>query len=424
MKRNGIFLAAILLLSINAAGLNFDQYFNSGSLRVDYFHSGNSEKEFISNDAMYHEPFWGGSKINLIDTFNYGHYKYEVYDSLTNSLIYSKGYSTLFGEWRYTDEAKNGWRTFSETVIMPQPKKAVKLVFYTRLKNMEWKVLYTRYIDPSSYMIRKQDKKTQSTQIYKSGPSDKKVDIVLIAEGYTSEQQDKFAADANRFKDYFFSWSPFNKMKDRFNIWVVPVASLEEGTDIPGKNVWRNTAFDSHFYTFGTERYINTVNNKAVRDAASNVPYDQIYILVNTNKYGGAGIFNYYSICTVDNANSEFVFLHEFGHAFAGLADEYYSSDVAVEDFYDLNYEPWEPNITTLANFPSKWKALVDSNTPIPTLAKEDDKDLIGLFEGAGYVEKGVYRPRNECSMKSVRNNDFCPVCERAIIQMIDFIAN
>jgi len=414
-------VAFVVTLSVSAQ--NFDQFFELGSLRVDYFHGGNSTDDFISNDALYHEPYFGGSKINLIDTFNYGLYKYEVYDSLTNQLIYSRGYSTLFGEWRHTKEAKQYRRTFSESVILPFPKNSIKLVFYKRLKNMSWKKLYTMYINPKDYMIKPQQNiPIKAHKIHYSGSPASKVDIVLLAEGYTADEQEKFMKDAEGFKNYLLSWAPFNKMKDRFNFWVVPVVSEESGTDIPGAHVWKNTAFDSHFYTFGTERYINTLNNKAVRDAAANAPYDQIYILANTSKYGGAGIFNYYSICTADNRYSGFVFCHEFGHAFAGLADEY-DADGSVDDFYDLNYEPWEPNLTTLVDFSTKWKSMELDATPIPTPDTEENENLLGAFEGAGYVKKGVYRPVHDCSMRSIRNDDFCPVCTKAIIDMINFVA-
>jgi hypothetical protein len=424
MKWFKIFLV-LTIAALQAHAQDFDTYFSKGSLRVDYYHSGNNKKEFISNDALYHEPFWGGSKINLVDTFNYGLYKFEVLDSAAKKLIYSRGYSTLFGEWQYTDEAKIQWRSFSESVIMPFPKNTIRLMFYKRKKDMSWELIYSRYINPEDYnIIPEQKNKIKAEKIVDNGDPAKCVDIVLLAEGYTAEEQELFAEDARKFADYLLSWKPMNEYKKRFNIWIVPVVSAESGTDIPGEDVWKNTAFDSHFYTFGTERYINTVNNKAVRDAAANAPYDQIYILVNTDKYGGAGIYNYYSICTAHNKHSEFVFCHEFGHAFAGLGDEYYTSDVAVDAFYDTRYEPWEPNLTTLVDFDSKWKPMVKKGTPIPTPDTRQYAHTVGAFEGAGYLAKGVYRPVHDCSMKSIRNDDFCPVCVKAFIDMINFIAN
>ncbi len=422
MRKFFITLFIISTLYFNLIAQEFDKYFTNGSLRIDYIHTANFEKELLSLDTYFHEPFWGGSKVNLIDTFNYGHYKFEVYDSITSTLIYSRGYSTLCGEWRYTDEAKKLYRSFSESVLLPYPINTVEIVFYKRLKDQSWQQISQLTVNPTYYMIIPQLKhKVKSFKIHDSGDPAKKLDIVLLAEGYTQSEMQKFMQDAQKFKKYLIECAPFDKHSSDINIWVVPIVSEETGTDIPGKNIYKNTFFDSHFYTFGTERYINTVNNIAVRNAAANAPYDQIYILVNTEKYGGAGIYNYYSICTTDHLHSGFVFTHEFGHAFAGLADEYYSSDVAVEDFYDLNSEPWEPNITTLIDFDSKWKKMIEEGTPIPTADTEDNSEIIGAFEGAGYVAKGVYRPRHDCTMKSIRYNDFCPVCSKAIVEMILF---
>ena len=134
---------------------------------------------------------------------------------------------------------------------------------------------------------------------------------------------------------------------------------LESGTDIPGERVYVNTVLNSSFYTFGTDRYLTTQDIKSVNDYAAVAPHDNIIVLINSNKYGGGGVYNYYSGTTAGHPLSPKVFIHEFGHGFAGLADEYYSSDVAYDEFYPLNVEPWEPNITTMVNFDSKWKKLI-----------------------------------------------------------------
>jgi len=422
MIRIFLTLLTFTILQSPIRSQSFDKFFSEGSLRVDYIHTANNKTEIFSLDSYYHEPFWGGSNINLIDTFDYGHYKFEVYDSATSTLIYSRGFSTLCGEWRFTDEAKIYWRSFSESLIMPFPKSTIIIKVYKREKDQRWSNWSELTIKPNDYNIIPQQKHiVKAFKIHDSGKPSDKLDIVLLAEGYTNNELQKFMKDANRFAKSLLSWSPINKYTDKINVWAVPTVSEESGTDIPGKGIYKNTLFDSHFYTFGTERYINTVNNTAIRDAAANAPYDQIYILVNTDKYGGAGIYNFYSICTADNKNSEFVFNHEFGHAFAGLADEYYTSDVGVEDFYDLKAEPWEPNITTLVNFDKKWKSMLDENTPIPTLDTKENNELLGVFEGAGYVEKKVYRPRHDCSMKSIKDDYFCPVCSKAFIDMLKF---
>ncbi|MBN2745781.1 MAG: peptidase M64 [Bacteroidales bacterium] len=421
-----ILLIISLLVSIGCVSAQkFDSNFEKKSMRFDYFRTGNSNTELISHDHIFQEPHWGGSFINLIDTFNYGNYKFEVLDSVSGKLLYSKGFSSLFFEWRYTEEAKFLNRSFSESVIFPFPKNTVQLVFYQRNKTMDWEKQYQTYVNPKDYTIVTQLAfPSQSFKIHNNAPSDKALDIVILPEGYTAAEMQKFMNDAQRFKDYLLNCKPFDAYGSKINIWAVAAASSESGTDLPGENVWKNTLFDSHFYTFGTERYLNTLNNKMVRHLAANAPYDQIYILVNTDKYGGAGIFNYYSICTSDHENSDFVFVHEFGHGFAGLADEYYTSDVSTDGLYAHDVEPWEPNITTLVAFDRKWKTMLDAKTPVPTPSSSEFESSVGVFEGAGYQAKGVYRPKMECTMKSVRYNDFCEVCSKSIVQMLEFYSH
>ncbi len=415
-----VFLTAVFLFQ-NIAAQDFNKYFTDGSLRFDYYRTGNAQKEIISNDEMFHEPFWGGSHKNLIDTFDLGNYKFEVRDSLTGTLIYSRGFSSLFREWRFTPEAKKINRSFSETVVFPFPKNTVKLLFYNRKHDGSWGKEYACYINPDDYfIIKRQNRKERNFKIHGSRTPDKALDIVLLSEGYTQEEMQKFMDDARRFKDFLLKTPPFDKLADKINVWVVPAPSPESGTDIPGKGIWKNTLFDSHFYTFGTERYLNTLNNKRVRDLAGNAPYDQIYILANTTKYGGAGIFNYYSICAAGNKFSPQVFVHEFGHAFAGLGDEYYDADASNENFYDTKVEPWEPNLTTLVHFDKKWKAMVDKDTPIPTPDTRKYNGVTGVFEGGGYKAKGVYRPQRTCMMKEL-SAGFCPVCTKAILDMLAF---
>lgn len=231
----------------------------------------------------------------------------------------------------------------------------------------------------------------------------------------------KFKDDAGRFSRYLFNCTPYKENKNKFNIWAIEAASEESGIDIPADSVWKNTVVNSSFYTFNSERYLTTFDIKSIRDIAANVPYDQIFILANSGKYGGGGVYNYYCESSSDNSFSEYVFCHEFGHAFAGLGDEYYDSQVSVIDYYDTLVEPWEPNLTTLVNFPSKWKKMVSKGTPLPTPNDEKYLNSIGAFEGGGYMSKKLYRPCYDCTMKSTKINSFCPVCKKAIIDMIMF---
>jgi len=416
-----IFFLSLLALAIGAQA-QFKDHFKNKTLRIDYIHSGSSEVEYYQFDTLYAEKYWGGSMVNLIDEFDYGNYKFEIYDALTNELLYSRGYSSLFREYQATPEGESSCAAFDETIVFPFPKHPVNVVFYSRNKDLTWEKTFIHYVDPKARGIQKNDQnKFKKMKVHHSGKSNTKLDIVIIAEGYTAEEMDKFEQDCERFKGYILESSPYNQNKDKINIWAVKSISGESGTDLPGEDIWKKTAVGTNFYTFGSERYLTTEDMKSVRDVAANAPYDQIFILVNHQKYGGGGIYNYYSLGTSDNPAGDFLFQHEFGHAFAGLGDEYYTSDVAVEEFYPLEFEPWEPNITTLVDFGSKWKNMVSGSTPVPTPATEEYENTVGVYEGGGYVAKGVYRPHIDCTMKSVKYDAFCPVCKRAIQRMIDF---
>ena len=418
-----IIFLVLLALTLGAQA-QFKEHFKNKTLRIDYMHSGSAPVEYYMFDTLFVEKYWGGSKVNLIDKFDYGNYKFEVHDALTNELIYSRAYSSLFREYQATEEGAGSCKSFDESIVFPYPKNKVNIAFYSRQKDLSWRKELILPIDPNTRNIQKNlQKKFKSSKVHYSGKPNTKLDIVIIAEGYTVEQMEKFEQDCERFKGYILESEPYKQNKDKINIWAVHSVSEDSGTDLPGEDIFKNTVVGTNFYTFGSERYLTTEDNKSVRDVAANAPYDQIFILVNHEKYGGGGIYNFYSLGTSDNPSGDFLFQHEFGHAFAGLGDEYYSSEVAVEDFYPVDVEPWEPNITTRVKFQAKWQNMISHSTPVPTPATKEYKNTVGLFEGAGYVAKGVYRPYLDCTMKSVRYDAFCPVCKRAIQRMIDFYA-
>ena len=257
-------------------------------------------------------------------------------------------------------------------------------------------------------------------EIQHKGDKKEKVDLVFVAEGYTAAEQDKFVADAKRFMEALFQTKPYDTRRDDFNVWAVGTISEESGTSVSGKGIYKNTALKTGYYTFGVDRYLTTQDIKPIRDAVWNVPCDAIFLLINTDTYGGGGMYNFYACGTADNDRTPTVFTHEFGHSFAGLADEYFSSEVAYdEEFYNLKFEPWEPNITTLVDFDKKWKDLLPAGTPIPTPLTDQYKDGIGVFEGGGYLSKGIFRPMDHCMMRDLK--EFCPACQRAILKMIDY---
>ncbi len=416
-----IILLSILLSSISAFA-DFDDYFYNKTLRIDYVHSGDFQNEYYFLDEVKVEPFWGGSHINLIDTFKYGKYFFELYDIEKDSLIYSRGYSTLFGEWQTTEEAKATKRSFSETVIMPMPKNNAKILFYSRNKKGVFEEIFSYIYKNDNYFISPERRFEHATFDVKiSGNPESKVDILILPEGYSEAEMGTFIKDCNNFRDVLFTFKPYSDFKNKFNIRGVLASSAESGSDIPADTIWKKTLMSTSFYTFDSERYCMTYDNISVRDLAAIAPYDQIYILVNSGKYGGGAIYNYYSVSVNSNLLAAKIFVHELGHGFAGLGDEYYNSEVAYSEFYPLDVEPWEPNLTTLIDFDKKWKHILKKRTPIPTPPEKKYLKKTGVFEGGGYAAKGVYRPAFDCLMNSFKGNEFCEVCNEAIIKMILF---
>jgi hypothetical protein len=418
-------IVILILFGISIPGPaqeSFDKYFTDKVLRFDYMLAGNSQKTSVYPVDMKEEPHWAGSNNNLLNPFNSGNFKYEVYDSVSNILIYSRAFCTLFQEWQTTAEARRIDRSFYEVATMPYPKDKVRFILSMRERNGQFSKLYETIIDPTSYFIRKEKPSNVNfAEIYSGGDPHSSVDLAFIAEGYKADEMEKFREDVKKMADYLFSEAPFSEYKNKFNIWAVEAISQESGTDIPGEGIFVNTAMNSSFYTFDIDRYLTTRDIKSVNDFAAVVPHDNIIVLINSSRYGGGGVYNYYSGTTCGHQLSPKVFIHEFGHGFAGLADEYYSSSVAYDEFYPLNVEPWEPNITTMVNFDLKWKKMISKDTPQPTPAEEKYINVTGLFEGGGYSTKGIFRSETDCRMKSNGSKGYCSVCRNAIKEMIEF---
>ncbi len=417
------YLVILFVITCVSAKAQFDECFHDKTLRIDYYHTGNDTVEYYSIDELIEEPYWGGSKVNMVDTFEYGNYLFKLYDSESNKLIYSRGYSTIFFEWQTTGEAKETWRTFTESVVLPFPKKDARAEFYTRNDTGVFEKKFEYNIDVDNYFIKPRQKMIYPVyDVHITGKPDKKVDIVVLPDGYTKEEMPIFKNDCQEFANHLFSFEPYNKNKDKFNIRCVLAPSIDSGGDIPADSIWKNTVLNSSYYTFNSERYCLTPDFQKVRDLASNVPYDQIYILLNDPKYGGGGIYNFYCLSVNSNEKAAKIFIHEFGHGFAGLGDEYFTSEVAYSDFYKLDVEPWEPNLTTLVDFDKKWQHLLDKEIPVPTPSEELYINKLGVFEGGGYTAKGVYRPSyDDCLMNSFKGDRFCHACQEAIQKMIDF---
>jgi len=417
--KKAIFISFCFLVFYASAGINFDDYFINKTLRIDIIHSGSYTSENVSIIDMKELPYWSGNKKHLTDWKNFGNNYVEVYDSSTGTLLFSKGYSSLFKEWQLLPEAKNKVLSFYEVVEVPFPKRTIKVVFYSRNpSSYKLQKLEEYFIAPSYYMIKHEKAYALSKHRLLSGDSlhyNDKLDIVFLAEGYTQTQMSKFINDAKKMASFLLKFEPFSSYKDKINFWLVESISKDSGTDDPLKGIYKNTVFNSSFNTFGSDRYLTTMDLKTVYDFASLVPHDQVYVLVNTDKYGGGGIFNFFSLTSVDNAASNLVFVHEFGHAFAGLADEYYYDEEDYGEYYPDGTEPWEPNITSLVNFDVKWKNMVPDTVPVPTPDIPEYYNVVGVFEGAGYRSKGLYRPMHTCLMKELKAGGVCQVCRTAI---------
>lgn len=423
-------ISAIDKTSDSAPGINsasaitssYDQFFTDQRLRIDLILAGNKEYQKVYLQGLKREPKWSGTRTKLVDPFRYGEYFYEI-RTPEGEVIYSKGFSSLFSEWRTTDEAKKVEKAFTNCIWAPYPKKPCSLVIYQRLhSDGSFSELFRCPIDPADRLINpEKDNDFEVVEILDNGDPSHKVDLCFVAEGYRAEEMEKFIADCQKFTDYLFSMEPYKTRKADWNVWAVKSISQDSGTDIPDHDVWKTTIANSNFYTFYLDRYLTAPDHKSVAKIASEAPCDAIFVLVNEDKYGGGGIYNYYALGTNGGPFPEEVFIHEFGHSFAGLGDEYYDSSVAYENFYVLDVEPWEPNITSRVNFASKWESMLTKGTPIPTPNDPKYIGQVGLFEGAGYMSKGMYRPYFECRMLNNTAPCFCPVCQKAINAMIDY---
>lgn len=456
---------------MTAARTTFKSDFDDRTMRVDYFHTGGPGGEVISLDRVVSDGAWAGSLTRLLDDTNLGTYLFEVHDSASGRLLYSRGFASLYGEWETTGAASATHRTFHETLRFPWPRRPVQVVLLKRGDDGRFAHLWSTPIDPGSRFVNPADLAPEGTvwTLLESGPPHEKVDLVLLGEGYTAAQMPKFHRDARRLLNRLFATEPFKGRRGDFNVRAIDLPAAESGVNRPHVGAFRRNPVGTTYNIFGSERYMLTLDNRRLRDVLSAVPYEFVEILVNEKQYGGGGIYNAQATTAVDTAFAAYIFVHEFGHHFAALADEYYTSPVAYETGGSVHPEPWEPNVTALHD-PSrlKWADLVPAGTPVPTpwdkeryeehareilrarkeliagKAPEAEFDalfrrqqiietemlgemkfagLTGAFEGAAYEARGLYRPATDCIMFTRDEVGFCAVCRRAIERIIDLYA-
>ncbi|MEI6751726.1 MAG: M64 family metallopeptidase [Paludibacter sp.] len=418
-------LIALLSLSLNLSvtAQKFTDYFTGKACRVDFHFCGNARETSIFLDKVKQESFWGGRRNHLSTTLNLGDFRFRVLDSLNNHQIYINGFSALFHEWQSTPEALKVSKSFEQSIQFPFPKQTVTLIIEMRLDFDSWQELFRYSLSPTDILIQKTTPKNVPVKIItQTKTSEKAIDIAVVAEGYSAKEKQKFFKDAEQLAKNLLTHQPFTKYKNRINIYAIAAQSEETDISLSKESGWKNTAVSSHFYTFYEPRYLTTESSFNLHDFAALVPYDAIYILVNTSTYGGGGIYNFYALTAADNKLSTQVTVHEFGHSFAGLADEYFYDKDVLDGTYNIKQEPWEPNITTLVQFDKKWKSSVAQKTEIPTPLNDTIITKVGAFEGGGYLKKGMYRPSYDCRMRTNKAPEFCPVCKEAIERMILFL--
>lgn len=457
----------LLFLALPLAASTFDEAFVDKTMRVDYFHTSTPRgDEILALDRVVSDGPWPGSRTRLIDSSNLGKYYFEVIDRETNQPLYSRGFASVYGEWETTPDVKERAATYHESLRFPWPQKPVQVVLKKRDAQNAFQQIWSTVIDPASRFVNPADRAAAGKvwTMFENGPASQKVDLLVIAEGYAANENDKMHKDIERLVGKLFATEPFKSRKKDFNVRVLELATAKSGVHRPRTNDNRRTPTNVEYNIFDSERYVLTLDNKALRDVASSAPYDFLEILVNEKQYGGGGIFMDQATASVDSGFSEYVFVHEFGHHFAGLGDEYYTSDVAYETGGAEHPEPWEPNLTANGAHP-KWMELVTPGTPLPTpwekeafekhqreyqaerrklreanvpetkmdelfrreeewetkfLGAEKYANKVGAFEGAGYEAKGLYRPEADCIMFTRDEVGFCDVCSRAIERMID----
>lgn len=441
MKKFSCILLTALLVSLTAFSSDFfSRHFENATLRLDYVFSGNDTSQHISFMQAYKTNIWAGRRTNLQKPLLAGNGQICIKDAATGEVLYTNSFSTLFQEWQNTEEATKVTRGFENCFQVPWPKKPVIITVTLTDKYQQVSASLSHSIDPEDILIRPLKSKNSYRQIHGGGNYESRIDVAIIGDGYSARDQQKFHSDALRAVTAIMNHEPFKSMENRFNFIAVSSISRDSGVSIPHADKWKDTSFSSHYDTFYSKRYLTTSSMRSLYHQLAGIPFEHIIVLANTGEYGGGGIYNSLVIASSDHPTFEVVLVHEFGHGFGGLADEYY-----YDDEYSLMYpsgvEPWEPNITTLTDFGSKWKDMLSPGTFIPTppdsiernfdvrriwntLSKEEKASLnnkIGVYEGGGYQSKGVFRPVQECRMKINECENFCPVCSRAIVRMVDY---
>ncbi len=445
-----------------------DPRFTGATLRFDYDHVGSATEEHVAPSGFRIEGAWPGSRTQLVDPTDSGKYRFLARDKASGELFWSRGFCSIFGEWETTGEAKKAWRSCQESQRFPEPRAPAVLSLEKRGDDGGFREIWRGEVDPASRFVDRAPvaRVGEVLALGVNGAPAQQVDLLLVAEGYPADHREKFERDARRMLDTLFATEPWRSRRGDVSVRGLFVPSPEAGISNPRKGIWRASAIGASFNAFDSDRYVLTYEDRRLRELAAQAPYDALVVLVDERKYGGGGIHNLWATVTVDTEPAAYVFVHELGHSFAGLADEYYSSQVAYETLQPKGVEPWEPNATALLD-PArlKWRDLVTAGTSLPTPWRQAEYDAldrayqekrqaliavgasesenealmrealavsgpflraessfgrVGAFEGCLYEAKGLYRPEADCIMFTRNPVPFCAVCRRAIDRAID----
>ena len=406
--RKVFIISALLLSSFSAQAQNFDDYFEDKTLRLDYTFAGDATRQQIFVDELVSLPRWYGHKQHLAELPLKGNGQITVRSLADGMVIYRHSFSSLFQEWVSTAEAKQTQKSFENVFLVPFPKSPVEIK--VELFDYHDQVIsrLTHKVDPKDILIRKAGERqiTPHVTLQQAADTARCIRVAFVAEGYQQQEMDVFLNDCRIAMESLFEHEPFKQNQLKFNMVAVMPPSVESGTSEPNKGIWKNTPLGSHFDTFYSERYLTTLHLKKLHDVLAGIPYEHIIVLVNTDRYGGGGIYNSYNLTYAHGKHFRPVVVHEFGHSFGGLGDEYpYGDD---DPMYFADTEPWEPNLTTKHDFNGKWENLI-----------KDKK--AGFIEGGGYLSKGVWRGYENCRMRTNEEPEFCLVCQQALQRLIDF---
>ena len=422
MKKHILFLLCLIAVASTRAQV-FADHFADKTLRVDYIFNGNASGQAICLDGLSALPTWAGRKHHLAELPLQGNGQIVMRNAASGKTIYTTSFSSLFQEWLETDEARNVTKGFENTFLLPYPLQPVEIEITLLDPRRNVRASMKHIVHPNDVLIEQKGNShiTPHKYLLHNDSPEKCIDVAILAEGYTLQEIQTFYEDADIACKSIFDHEPFKSMKKRFNVVAVASPSTDSGVSVPRLNEWKHTAFGSHISTFYSDRYLTTSRVKAIHDALAGIPYEHIIILANTEEYGGGGIYNSYTLTTAHHPMFRPVVVHEFGHSFGGLADEYFYDNDVMTDTYPLDIEPWEQNISTQVDFAAKWKDMLSENTPVPTPAEVSENYPTGVYEGGGYSAKGIFRPAENCRMRTNEYPAFCPVCQRALRRIIEF---